>query len=57
MDSTISTPAEINAGVPQGVVTAPLLFNLFISNQPNSNQNILGDFADDKAVIASNADF
>lgn len=49
--SAISPPAGINASVPQGAVTIPLLFNLFISDQPNSNQTLVGDFVDDKAII------
>jgi hypothetical protein len=54
--STISLPAGINAGIPQDANTAPLHFNLFISDQPNSNQTLVGTFADDKAVIANSAD-
>jgi hypothetical protein len=50
--STISPPAGINAGVPQSVGITPLLFNLFI---PDSNQTLIGDFVDDKAVIVSSA--
>lgn len=49
--STISPLAGINADVPQGAVTIPLLFNLFTFDQPNSNQTLVGDFADDKAII------
>jgi len=38
-------------------VTAPLLFNIiFIYDQPNLNQTLIGDFADDKAIIAGSSD-
>ena len=30
-----------------------ILFNIFISDQPNSNQTLVGDFADNKAIIAT----
>jgi len=57
IDSTISSPTEINAGVPQGVsVIAPLLFNFFISNQPTSNHTVVYYFADDEAILNNNQD-
>lgn len=54
--SAIFFPTGINAGVPQNAVTVPLFFNLFISDQLNSNQTLVGDFEDDKAIIARSAD-
>jgi len=37
---------------PQGAVAAPLLFNLFISDQPTTAYTTTGNFADDKALLA-----
>lgn len=54
--SSISSLKLINAGVSQGVVTVPLLFNIFISDQPTLLTNLVGDFANDNALIANNHD-
>ena len=44
---------NINAGVPQGSVLGPVLYLLFTSDLPTSNDIIIGTFADDTAVLAS----
>ncbi|VVC44231.1 Reverse transcriptase domain [Cinara cedri] len=50
--SAISEINPIHAGDSQGAVAAPLLFNLYTSNQPTTNHTITSDFADDKAILA-----
>jgi len=54
--SSTSSPKPINARVPQGAVTALLLFNIFISDQPTLPTSLITDFADDKAIIANSHD-
>lgn len=53
---SLSEVSSIHAGVPQGSVTAPLLFNLFTSDQPTTPNTMTGDFADDKALLAIHSD-
>ncbi|VVC34843.1 Endonuclease/exonuclease/phosphatase,Reverse transcriptase domain [Cinara cedri] len=53
---SLSEVSPIHAGVPQGSVTAPLLFNLFTSDQPTTPNTTIGDFADDKALLAIHSD-
>lgn len=53
---SMSDISPICAGVPQGAVAAPLLFNLFIADQPTTPKTITGDFADDKALLAHHSD-
>jgi len=50
--SAISEINPIHAGIPQGAVAAPLLFDLYTLDQPTTNNTIKGDFADDKAILA-----
>jgi hypothetical protein len=48
--------ASINAGVPQGGILSPILFNIFVSDQPTSSNTSVADYADDKAIISINED-
>jgi len=54
--SSFSSPTEIKAGVLQGVVISPLLFNLYISDQSTSLLTLVGDFADDKDILITSPD-
>lgn len=49
-----SSIKNIRAGVPQGSVLGPLLYLLFTSDLPRSQDAIIGTFADDTAVLAVN---
>lgn len=46
----------INAEVHQGALEAPLLFNIFISDQPTTSHTTIGDYADDKSLLVVHSD-
>lgn len=50
--SSVSEIENIFAGVPQGGILSPLLFNIYTSDQPVSQNTIVADYADDKAIIS-----
>lgn len=47
-----STPRSIQAGVPQGAVLSPTLFNIYISDIPMIPEVEISQFADDTAILA-----
>ncbi|KAL4091929.1 hypothetical protein QTP88_026534 [Uroleucon formosanum] len=53
--SVLSDIASINAGVPQGGILSPILYNIYASDQPDSPFTSVADYADDKVLISINA--
>jgi hypothetical protein len=47
VEGEISTPREMQAGVPQGSVLSPTMFNLYINDAPQTHGVHLALFADD----------
>jgi retron-type reverse transcriptase len=47
VEGEMSTPREMQAGVPQGSVLSPALFNLYINDAPQTHGVHLALFADD----------
>ncbi|EFA13335.2 putative RNA-directed DNA polymerase from transposon X-element-like Protein [Tribolium castaneum] len=52
LKNTLSKKHPIPAGVPQGAVLSPTLFNLYINDIPRSSNTTLSLFADDTALIS-----
>ena len=53
-NSSTSEIASINAGVPQGGILSPFLFNIYVADQPTMQQTIVADYADDKVILSIN---
>lgn len=51
---TLSSIAKISAGVQQGGILSPVLYNIYASDQPTSPNTLVADYADDKALISVN---
>ena len=51
--SCYSTSRSIPAGVPQGAVLSPILFNIFVSDMPTCNDVNVAQFADDTLLSVS----
>jgi hypothetical protein len=49
----MSTPREMQAGVPQGSVLSPTLFNLYINDAPQTHGVHLALFADDTCLYST----
>jgi hypothetical protein len=45
---TFSSIAKISAGVPQGGILFPLLYNIFASDHPTTPHIQVADYADDR---------
>jgi len=54
--SSFSNIANINAGVPQGGILSPILYNIYAADQPTYLNTTVDEFSDDKAIIAINED-
>jgi retron-type reverse transcriptase len=53
VESEMSTPREMQAGVPQGSVLAPVLYNLYISDIPITPGFHLALYADDTCIYTT----
>lgn len=50
-----STISNISAGVPQGGILSPILYNIYAADQPTTPNTLVADYADDKAIISFNS--
>ena len=54
VEGKLSMVKPILAGVPQGAVLSPLLFNIYVADIPKINNALLSLFADDVAIFSCN---
>ena len=51
IEGALSTLRSVSAGVPQGSVLAPTLYNLYVSDLPSHDQSQVAQYADDTALF------
>lgn len=54
LGNDLSSTHSIYAGVPQGSVLSPALYNLFTADIPQSDNTLLATYANDTAILAIN---
>jgi hypothetical protein len=54
--SEISNISPILAGVPQGAVLSPTLYNLYTADQPTHHDTSVAEYADDKVIYSTHTD-
>jgi hypothetical protein len=50
VDGELSTPRDIQAGVPQGLVLSPILYSLYINDTPQTPAVYLALFTNDTCI-------
>jgi hypothetical protein len=53
---TFSSIAKISAGVPQGRILSPLLYNIFFLDHPTTPHTEVADYTNDKVIISLSPD-
>jgi hypothetical protein len=54
--SSYSSIAKIRAGISQGDILSPILYNIFTADEPTSPNIFVAEFADGKAIISIHND-